>query len=77
MGTLAESILERDKEREGGIVVTMPTTNDAGVAQKWPAPSGKPHLRPSTALHLLGGLKSTPRRRALYTTQTWGFQCAH
>ena len=43
MGTLAELILERDKERGGGIVFTMPTTNDAGTAQKRPAPSGEAH----------------------------------
>ena len=40
MDTLAEPILERDKERGGGIVVTMPTTSDAVAVQNRPAPSG-------------------------------------
>lgn len=35
------TILERDKKREGGIVLTMPTTNDAVVVQNRPAPKGK------------------------------------
>gem|GEM_PF-6063716 len=35
-------ILERDKERGGGIVLTMPTTRDAVVVQNHPAPEGKP-----------------------------------
>ena len=34
------TILERDKERGGGIVVTMPTTSDAVAVQNRPAPSG-------------------------------------
>ena len=74
---MAETILERDKERGGGIVVTMPTTNDAGAVQNWPAPSGKPHLWPSAALLLLGRVKTMPRRRALHPIQIWGFQRAH
>ncbi len=77
MDTLAEPILERDKERGGGIVLTMPTTSDAVAVQNRPAPSGKPHLWSSASLLLLGGLKSTPRRRALHTTQIWGFQHIH
>ena len=40
-------ILERDKKRGGGIVLTMPTTNDAGAAQNRPAPQGKPLFCPS------------------------------
>ena len=42
MSMLAELILERDKERGGGIVVTMPTTSDAVAVQNRPAPLGKP-----------------------------------
>ncbi len=69
MGTLAETILERDKERGGGIVLTMPTTSDAVAAQNRPAPSGKPHLWPSAALLLLAVVKTTARRRALHPTK--------
>ena len=77
MGTMAELILERDKERGGGIVVTMPTTSDAVVVQNQPAPSGKPHLWSSAALLLLDIVTTISRRRALHTAQTWGFQRAH
>ena len=42
MRSLAVPIFERDKERGGGIVVTMLTTRDAGAAENWPAPEGKP-----------------------------------
>ena len=71
------TILERDKERGGGIVVTMPTTSDAVAVQNRPAPLGKPHLWPSAALLLLGIVNTIPRRRALHPAQTWGFQRAH
>ena len=47
MGNLAVPIFERDKERGGGIVVTMPTTRDADAAENWPAPKGKPIFCPS------------------------------
>ena len=77
MGTLAEPILERDKKRGGGIVVTMSTTSDAVAAQNWPAPSGKPHLWLSAALLLLDIVTTMSRRRALHPTQIWGFQRAH
>ena len=63
MGTLAELILKRDKERGGGIVLTMPTTNDAGTAQKRPAPSGKLSFWPSAALFLLDVSQRTHLRR--------------
>ena len=77
MGTLAETILERDKKRGGGIVLTMPTTSDAVAVQNRPAPSGKPHLWPSAALLLLYIVTTMSRRRALHPTQIWGFQRAH
>ena len=77
MVTLAETILERDKERGGGIVLTTPTTSDAVVVQNRPAPTGKPHLWPSAALFLLGIVNTMTRRRALHPAQTWGFQRAH
>ena len=59
MDTLAEMILERDKERGGGIVVTMPTTSDAGAAQNRPAPPGKPGFMPSATLLLLNVVMTT------------------
>ncbi len=77
MEPLAEPILERDKERGGGIVVTIPTTRDAVAVQNRPAPSGKPHLWPSAALLLLDIVTTMSRRRALHPTQIWGFQRAH
>ena len=77
MEALAEPILERDKERGGEIVVTMPTTSDAVAVQNRPAPSGKPHFWPSAALLLLDIVTTMSRRRALHPAQTWGFQRAH
>ena len=77
MGTMAESILERDKERGGGIVLTTPTTSDAVAAQNRPAPSGKPDIWPSAVLLLLGIVNTMPRRRALHPAQILGFQRAH
>ena len=77
MDTLAEPILERDKERGGGIVMTMPTTSDAVAVQNRPAPSGKPHLWPSAALFLLDIVTTMSRRHALHPAQIWGFQRAH
>ena len=77
MGTLAESILERDKERGGGIVVTMATTSDAGVAQKRPAPEGKPGFGLSAALLLLDVVKTTPSSSRLASDVNPGFQYAH
>ena len=77
MDTPAEPILERDKERGGGIVVTMPTTSDAVAAKNRPAPSGKPHLWPSAALLLLDIVTAMSRRRALHPAQILGFQRAH
>ena len=38
------TIFERDKERGGGIVLTMPTTSDAGAVKNRPAPKGEAHL---------------------------------
>ena len=73
MDTLAEPILERDKERGGGIVVTMPTTSDAVAVQNRPAPSGKAEFGRLTSLPacrtgrlLLGIVNTMSRRRALH-----------
>ena len=77
MGTLAEPILERDKERGGGIVVTMATTSDAVAVQNRPAPLGKPDIWPSASLLLLDVVKTTSHRRASHLAQILGFQCAH
>ena len=44
---LAVTIFERDKERGGGIVVTMPTTRDTVAVKNSPAPEGKPLFCPS------------------------------
>ena len=77
MDTLAEPILERDKERGGAVVVTTATTSDAVAVQNRPAPEGKPHIWPPAALLLLDVVKTMSRRRALHASQIWGFQCAH
>lgn len=77
MGTLAEMILERDKERGGGIVMTMATTNDAGAAQNRPAPEGKPGFTTSAALLLLSVVTTTLSSSRLASAINPGFQCAH
>ena len=65
------TIFERDKERGGGIVLTMPTTNDAGAVKNRPARRGSPSSGRLTALLLLGRVTTMPRRRALHPTQIW------
>ncbi len=67
MNTLAEPILERDKERgRRRSRSTTPRTSDAVAAQNRPAQAyidrgGKPAFCPSAALLLLGvALKTTP-----------------
>ena len=65
------TIFERDKERGGGIVLAMPTTNDTGAVKNRPAPQGKPIFGSSAALLLLGRVTTMPRRRALHPTQIW------
>ncbi len=77
MGTLAEMIMERDKERGGGIVLTMSTTNDAGVAHNRPAPKGKPGFMSSASLLLLDVVTTTPSSSRLASVINPGFQCAH
>ena len=92
MDTLAEPILERDKERGGGVVVTTATTSDAVAVsaistladppmlcggENRPALEGKPHIWPPAALLLLDIVKTMARRRALHASQIWGFQCIH
>ena len=77
MGTQAEPILERDKERRGGIVLTMPTRRDAVAAQNRPAPEGKPGFMPSAALLLLDVVKTTSSSSRLASDINPGFQCAH
>ena len=77
MNTLAEPILERDKERGGGVVVTTATTSDAVAVKNRPALEGKPHIWPPAALLLLDIVETMARRRALHASQIWGFQCAH
>ena len=77
MDTLAELILERDKERGGGIVMTMPTTSDAVAAQNQPAPSGKPGFTPSAALLLLDVVTTTSSSSRLASDINPGFQRAH
>ena len=77
MDTLAEPILERDKERGGGVVETTATMRDAVAVQNRPAPQGKPHIWPPAALLLLDIVKTMARRRALHPSQIWGFQYAH
>ena len=77
MDTLAEPILERDKERGGGIVVTMPTTSDAVAVQNRPAPKGEPGFMPSAALLLLDVVKTTPSSSRLASDINPGSQRAH
>ena len=73
---LAEASVERDKERGGVIVETMPTTNDAVAAHARPAPQGKPLFCPSTALLLLDVSQRTRlRRRALHTGKIGASKC--
>ena len=77
MGILAEMIFERDKERGEGIVVTMPTTNDAGAVKNHPAPEGKPIFCSSDCVtpprHSLNYVSSS----RLASKQNLGFQYAH
>ena len=77
MGILAELILERDKERGGGIVVTMPTTSDAVAVQNQPAPLGKPGFMPSATLLLLDVVTTTFSSSRLASGINPGFQRAH
>ena len=65
------TILERDKERGGDIVVTMSTTNDTVADKNRPAQRGSPSLGRLTALLLLGIVTTIPRRRVLHPTQIW------
>jgi len=47
MGTLAVKVFDQNKEQGGGIVLTTPTTRDAGMIKNHPAPKGKPIFCPS------------------------------
>ena len=83
MVTLAELILERDKERgRSRSRSTTARTSDAVAAQNQPAQISiderKPAFRPSAALLLLGVvLKTTPSSSRLAYGLNSGFQCAH
>ena len=57
--------------------MTLSTTSDAGVAQKRPAPSGKPGFKPSASLLLLDVVKTTPSSSRLASDLNTGFQYAH
>ena len=65
------TILERDKERGRGIVLTTPRTSDVVAVQNRPVPEGKPIFWLSAALLLLDIVTTMSRRRALHTTETW------
>jgi len=83
MDTLAEPILERDKERgrrrslalrQGRVTQSQPKIGQPHIDNDW----GKPAFRPSAALLLLGVvLKTTPSSSRLAYGQNSGFQCAH
>jgi len=83
MGTLAELILVRDKERGRRRSLVL---RQGRVTQSQPKISqpinieleGKPAFRPSAALLLLGVvLKTTPSSSRLAFGQNPGFQCTH
>ncbi len=68
MGSLAVMIFERDKERGGGIVMTIPTTRDAVAAKNRHGPRGEAtSFARLTALLLLGIVNTMTRRRALHS----------
>ena len=83
MVTLAELILERDKERgrrrnlalrQGRVTQSQPKISQPIDIEL----EGKPAFWPSAALLLLGVvLKTTPSSSRLASGQNSGFQCAH
>jgi hypothetical protein len=82
MDTLAELILERDKERGRRRSLTLRqgrvTRSQPKISQPIHIDRGKPAFRPSAALLLLGVvLKTTPSSLRLAYGQNSGFQCAH
>ena len=84
MDTLAELILERDKERgrrrsltlrQGRVTRSQPKISQPIINIEL---EGEPVFRPSAALLLLGVvLKTTPSSLRLAYGQNSGFQCAH
>ena len=64
------TIFKRDKERGGGIVVTMPTTNDVVAVKNRPAPKGKPIWTPSDCVACLPDRQAPSRHSQDYASSS-------